>query len=81
MQHPIFITGIGTDINPTIVSAILVEALQADYWKPVQASLMERTDSEFIRSIISNTKTIIKYKHIELKTGCITTYCSKMKLE
>jgi len=33
----IFITGIGTDVGKTIVSAIVVEALQADYFKPVQA--------------------------------------------
>ncbi len=31
-----FVTGIGTDVGKTIVSAILVEALKADYWKPVQ---------------------------------------------
>ena len=33
----LFITGIGTDVGKTVVSAIVVEALEADYWKPVQA--------------------------------------------
>jgi dethiobiotin synthetase len=59
MQQPIFITGIGTDVGKTIVSAILVEALQADYWKPVQAGFEEGSDSEFVRSVISNNKTVI----------------------
>lgn len=40
-----FVTGIDTDIGKTLVSAILVEALEADYWKPVQAGDLERTDS------------------------------------
>ena len=30
-----FVTGIGTEIGKTLASAILVEALEADYWKPV----------------------------------------------
>ncbi len=77
MQQPIFITGIGTDVGKTIVSAILVEALQADYWKPVQAGFDEGTDSEFIRSVISNNKTIIHPETYKLKQACITTYCSK----
>lgn len=34
---PYFVTGIGTDIGKTLVAAILVKALHAYYWKPVQA--------------------------------------------
>lgn len=51
---PIFITGIGTGIGKTIVSAILAEAFQSDYWKPVQAGLMEGTDSEWMKTVITN---------------------------
>ena len=32
-----FITGIGTDVGKTVASAIVTEALHADYWKPIQA--------------------------------------------
>ncbi|MBA3957905.1 MAG: dethiobiotin synthase [Parachlamydiaceae bacterium] len=32
----IVVAGIGTDVGKTIVSAIIVSALQADYWKPIQ---------------------------------------------
>lgn len=45
-----FITGIDTDAGKSIVSAILVQKLKADYWKPVQAG--EPTDSNFVRSMI-----------------------------
>ena len=49
-----FITGIGTGIGKTLVSAIIAEALDADYWKPVQAGLEGETDSEWIRNNIHN---------------------------
>ena len=51
-----FITGIGTDIGKTIVSAILAEYLQADYWKPVQAGELDSTDTMKVRQMVSNTQ-------------------------
>lgn len=51
-----FITGIGTDVGKTIVSAILVEAFNADYWKPIQAGDLNNTDTMKVRSLISNAK-------------------------
>lgn len=56
---PIFITGIGTDVGKTIVSAIVTEALQADYWKPIQAGFETGTDALKVSNLISNSKTII----------------------
>lgn len=58
MKH-YFITGIGTGIGKTIVSAILTEALKADYWKPIQAGELNNTDSMKVRSLISNTTSFI----------------------
>jgi dethiobiotin synthetase len=40
-----FVTGIDTDSGKTLVSAILCQALQADYWKPIQAGLPRDTDT------------------------------------
>jgi dethiobiotin synthetase len=54
-----FVTGIGTEIGKTIVSAIFTEALRADYWKPVQAGDLENTDSMKVKRLISNTESII----------------------
>ncbi|AHJ97167.1 dethiobiotin synthase [Hymenobacter swuensis] len=50
----LFITGIGTDVGKTFVSAILTEALQADYWKPVQAGLTPTTDAATVRGLVQN---------------------------
>jgi dethiobiotin synthetase len=54
----IFVTGIGTDIGKTVVSAILTEALQADYWKPVQSGSVELTDSQRVQSLVSNGRSV-----------------------
>ncbi|HOX82854.1 MAG TPA: dethiobiotin synthase [Chryseolinea sp.] len=52
-----FVTAIHTDSGKTLVSAILCEALHADYWKPVQAG--SPTDSETVARLISNATTKI----------------------
>ena len=51
-----FVTGIGTEIGKTVVSSILVELLEADYWKPVQAGDLKNTDTMKVQSLISNAK-------------------------
>src|SRR6476469_5700689 len=58
-MKPIFITGIGTGVGKTVAAAIITEALQADYWKPVQAGFDDGTDALTVKDLISNTQTII----------------------
>ncbi|HTK22367.1 MAG TPA: dethiobiotin synthase [Mucilaginibacter sp.] len=58
-KKPLFVTGIGTGIGKTIVSAVLVEKLKADYWKPVQSGDLDKSDSLSIQGLISNTVTKI----------------------
>lgn len=53
----LFITGIGTDVGKTIASSIIVEALDADYWKPIQAGDLDHSDSHKVEKYISNSKT------------------------
>lgn len=55
----LFITGISTDVGKTIVSTIITEALEADYWKPIQAGDLDNSDSHFIKSKITNQKSKI----------------------
>jgi dethiobiotin synthetase len=64
----LFITGIGTDVGKTIVSAIVTEALEADYWKPIQAGDLENSDSHKIKSFLSNKKTVIYPNSYALNT-------------
>lgn len=68
MQKKIFVTGISTEVGKTVVSAILVEALQADYWKPIQAGDLDNSDSHKVERYISNTKTKIHPNSYALNT-------------
>ena len=64
----LFITGIGTDVGKTITSAIITQALEADYWKPIQAGDLDNSDSNKIQRYISNDKTIIHPNSYKLNT-------------
>ena len=66
-MKPIFITGTGTDVGKTLVAAIVTEALQADYWKPVQAGFTEGTDSLWVEQMISNNTTKIHPEFYKFK--------------
>jgi dethiobiotin synthetase len=62
-----FITGIGTDVGKTIASAILVEALKADYWKPIQAGDLEYSDTHKTRALVSNKESCFFEESYRLK--------------
>lgn len=51
-----FITGISTDVGKTVVSAIVTEAIEADYWKPIQAGELDHCDTKKVAALVSNTK-------------------------
>jgi dethiobiotin synthetase len=52
------ITGIGTEVGKTVVSAIVSEALRATYWKPVQAGDLDFSDSMKIEAWTDNVKVL-----------------------
>lgn len=57
-MRPIFITGIGTGVGKTIVSAILVEKWYASYWKPIQSGDLDQSDTLMVKSLVSNDRSI-----------------------
>ena len=56
-MNTFFIAGIGTEIGKTITSAILVEYLKADYWKPIQSGDLDYSDTNKVQNLVSNTQT------------------------
>lgn len=60
----IVITGIGTDIGKTVVSAVVCEALNADYWKPVQSGGLDNLDADFVKMHTSKTRILDPVKHL-----------------
>ncbi len=67
-QHTYFITGISTEVGKTVASAIVTEALEADYWKPIQAGDLEHSDTHKVKDFVSNTKTQFHPNAFSLKT-------------
>jgi dethiobiotin synthetase len=64
----LFITGIGTNVGKTIASAIVTQALEADYWKPIQAGDLNNADSHKVQRYLSNTTTVIHPNSYALTT-------------
>jgi dethiobiotin synthetase len=74
----LFITGIGTDVGKTIASAIVTEALEADYWKPIQAGDLENSDSHKVKSFLSNEKTVIHPNSYALNTPASPHFAAEL---
>ncbi|MBS1689959.1 MAG: dethiobiotin synthase [Bacteroidetes bacterium] len=66
MNNVIAIAGIHTNIGKTIASAVLAEALQADYWKPVQAGDLDNRDSLVVQRLLSNNKSQVHKEAVML---------------
>lgn len=45
------VTGTDTNVGKTLVSAMLMSALDASYWKPIQAGLDEETDTQYVQRV------------------------------
>jgi dethiobiotin synthetase len=61
-----FVTAIGTDSGKTLASAILCEALRADYWKPVQSGLPR--DTATVEGLVSDARIVFHPEQFLLKT-------------
>ena len=68
MQKKYFITGISTEVGKTIASAIVTEALEADYWKPIQSGDLHYSDTDKVKSLTSNSKSVFHPNSYALQT-------------
>jgi len=60
------VVGIHTGIGKTVVSAVLTHALNAHYWKPIQAGLEER-DSDTVKMLIADGEMRVYPEAVALK--------------
>ncbi|PUZ20971.1 dethiobiotin synthetase [Chitinophaga costaii] len=75
----LFITGIGTGVGKTVTAACVTQALQADYWKPVQTGLLEGTDRDTVRSLVSNDFTVCHPELYRLKEPASPHLAARME--
>ena len=67
-KHTYFVTGISTEVGKTVISAVITQALEADYWKPVQAGDLHRTDSDKVADWLSNERSVVHPTTYRLNT-------------
>lgn len=63
-----FITGISTEVGKTVAAAVVAKALEADYWKPVQAGDLHDTDSDKVGRWLKGTDSVIHPEAHRLNT-------------
>jgi dethiobiotin synthetase len=51
MNQDLFVTGTDTGVGKTLLSALLVAALQRKYWKPIQTGACEGTDRQIVMKL------------------------------
>ena len=66
-MRKLFVAGIGTDVGKTVISAVLVEALKADYFKPIQCGSLDDSDTMWVRKLVENTQSTIHEEAYRLK--------------
>jgi len=64
-----FVTGIGTGVGKTVVSAIIAEATGYDYWKPVQAGELDNSDSITVTQLLGPSHSRVLPERFRLKTA------------
>lgn len=53
-ETSLFVTGIGTDVGKTVVSAILCQYFKLNYWKPIQTGRNLGTDNDSLKKLVSH---------------------------
>ena len=57
MSSDLFVTGTDTNVGKTLLSALLVAALERKYWKPIQTGSCEGTDRETVVELLKREQT------------------------
>lgn len=79
IMRKVFVTGIGTDVGKTIIAAILTEALQADYWKPIQCGSLELTDTERVKRLVESKQSYFHSEAYLLGTPASPHYAAEVE--
>lgn len=77
MSKKYFVTGIGTSVGKTIVSAALVKLWNAEYCKPIQSGDLESSDSLMLRALVGN-ELIVHPERYKLNTPASPHYSAEV---
>lgn len=76
---PLAITGIHTGIGKTVSAAVLTQALQCDYWKPIQAGELDNSDSMIVQRLLSQSNSRVFPEAFRLKTAASPHIAAQME--
>ncbi len=48
----LIVCGTDTDVGKTIISSLLVQGLNAQYWKPIQSGLIDGSDTKYVQQLL-----------------------------
>lgn len=77
-MHKIIVAGIGTHVGKTVVSAILMTLLKADYWKPIQSGDEGHSDTNRIKQWMGE-KYIIHRPAYQLKAPLSPHHAARLE--
>jgi len=78
-MRKIIVAGIGTAVGKTITSAILVEALNGAFWKPIQCGCIENSDTEVVKSLVSSKDCVFHTETYRLKAPLSPHHASELE--
>lgn len=78
-KEQFFVTGIDTEVGKTVISAMLTEALEADYWKPIQSGDLHDTDTDKVKNWVTNSKTKFWKEAYAFKTPASPHYSAALE--
>jgi dethiobiotin synthetase len=79
LMNRYFITGIDTNVGKTVVSAILVKAFNAHYWKPIQSGDLKNTDSMKVQKLSQVSQKQILPETYKLQTPASPHYAAQVE--
>ncbi len=78
MRGTIVVTGTDTDVGKTVFAAALTAALDASYWKPVQAGLEDGTDRDRVAALAGLPPGRVLPEAYRLNTPCSPHHAARL---
>ncbi len=75
----IIVTGCGTTVGKTVVSACLTRALEGDYWKPVVSGTEEECDYETMKALLNGSDCHVHESSYRLRAALSPHHAAKLE--
>ena len=72
MTADLFVTGTDTNVGKTLLSALLVAALDGIYWKPIQTGSREGTDRQTVMRLAEISEDTTVARNLLLRSAGLT---------